>query len=80
MVKFLLRRVRRFLGAEILDEVVALRAEVAALRRDAAGREDLTPLIRQMEAALLTIALGHHHASGERVGLRAGAPEGAELH
>jgi len=49
VLKGFLRRVRKFLGAEIMDELKALRAELA--RRDSAA-----------EAALLTIAL---HREGE---------------
>jgi hypothetical protein len=67
MVKFLLRQLRRFMQAELQEELVVLRAEVAALRRDIMLREDLRPVIRQMEAALLAIALSAnttHERSG----------------
>jgi hypothetical protein len=57
MVKFLLRPMRRFVQAEIRKELAALQAEIAALRRDIMLRDDLKPMIRQMEAALLAIAL-----------------------
>ncbi|HVE23684.1 MAG TPA: hypothetical protein VNC39_17075 [Acidocella sp.] len=40
-----------------MKELAVLQAEVAALRRDAMLRDDLTPMIRQMEAALLAITL-----------------------
>ena len=75
MVKFLLRRVRRFMQAEVMEELVALHAEIAALRRETMLREDVRPVIRQMEAALLAIALskstaneriGRHEVLGER--------------
>jgi len=57
MVKFLLRPMRRFVQAEIRKELAALQAEIAALRRETMLRDDLKPMIRQMEAALLAIAL-----------------------
>jgi hypothetical protein len=57
MVRFLLRPMRRFVQADIMKELAVLQAEVAALRRDAMLRDDLTPMIRQMEAALLAITL-----------------------
>jgi hypothetical protein len=57
MVRFLLRPMRRFVQAEIMKELAALQAEIAALRRDAMLRDDLKPMIRQMEAALLAITL-----------------------
>ena len=62
MVNFLLHRVRRYLNAEILEEMAVLHEEVAALRRDTISREDVRPMIRQMEAALLAIALGPNTA------------------
>jgi hypothetical protein len=57
MFKFVLRRMRRFMQAELMEDLAVLRAEVAALRRDTMLREDVGPIIRQMEAALLTIVL-----------------------
>ena len=57
MVRFLLRPMRRFVQADIMKELALLQAEVAALRRDAMLRDDLKPMIRQMEAALLAITL-----------------------
>jgi len=53
VLKRVLRRVRSFLGAELMDEIKALRAELA--RRDAA-----------VEAALLTIALREEASGGLR--------------
>ncbi|HTJ90196.1 MAG TPA: hypothetical protein VL356_08480 [Acidocella sp.] len=53
--------------AEIMEELAGLRAEVAALRRETMLREDVGPVIRQMEAALLAIALSQNTASG-RIG------------
>jgi len=50
MVKGVLRRVRRFLNAEVMAELAAIRAEMAR-------KDEMAPLVRQMEAALLTIAL-----------------------
>jgi 3,4-dihydroxy-2-butanone 4-phosphate synthase len=50
MLKRLLRRLRGFMQAELM-------AEIAALRGEMARRDELAPLVRQMEAALLTIAL-----------------------
>lgn len=47
MVKALLRRVRRFMQAEVMDELARLRAEVA----------QANALAGQMEAALLSLAL-----------------------
>ncbi|HQT47358.1 MAG TPA: hypothetical protein PLY97_09070 [Acidocella sp.] len=47
MVKALLRKVRRFMQAEVMDELARLRAEVA----------QATALAQQMEAALLSLAL-----------------------
>ena len=68
MVNLLLRRMRRFMQAEIIEQLAALHAEVAALRRDTMLREDVRPIIRQMEAALLAIALSKSTA-GERISL-----------
>lgn len=53
MLKAGLRRVRRFFGAEILDELRALRAETASLNTKVSALE------QQLEAALLAIALSH---------------------
>jgi hypothetical protein len=58
---------QRFMQAEIMEELAVLRAEVAALRREAVVREDVGPIIRQMEAALLAIALSKSTAN-ERMG------------
>ncbi len=65
MLKPFLRRLRQFMGAELAAELLAIRAENAALRADlTALRAELSPhgapeneLAKQMEAALLTIAL-----------------------
>ena len=57
--------------AEIMDELAVLRAEVAALRRETMRRDDVRPVIRQMEAALLAIALSHNTAN-ERIGRHEG--------
>jgi hypothetical protein len=43
--------------AEAVAEIAALRQEVAALRTEAARRDEMAPLVQQMERALLTIAL-----------------------
>ena len=51
MLRALLRRLRRFLTADLLAEISALRAEVAVLR------QDMTAHDAKIEAALLTIAL-----------------------
>jgi hypothetical protein len=67
MIKFLLRRMQRFMQAEIMEELAVLRAEVVALRRETMLREDVRPIIRQMEAALLAIALSKNTAN-ERIG------------
>ena len=67
MVKFLLRPMRRFVRAEIMKELASLQAEIAALRREAVLRDDFKPIIRQMEAALLAIALSR---SAEPLGRR----------
>ncbi len=77
MIKFLLRRVRRFMQAEVMDELAVLHAEIAALRRDTMLREDVRPVIRQMEAALLAIALSKSTAN-ERIGLHERLGEKAE--
>jgi hypothetical protein len=58
MLKHLLRRLRGFMQAEMMAELAAMRAEMAAMRAEMARRDELAPLARQMEAALLTIALG----------------------
>jgi hypothetical protein len=69
MLKALLRRVlgrlRGFMQAEVMAELAALRAETAR-------RDEMAPLVRQMEAALLTIALA---GAAEDV-RRADAPDG----
>jgi hypothetical protein len=62
MLKAVLRRVRGFMLAEVVTELAALRAEILALRgeiarRDELAREELAPVLRQTEEALLTIAL-----------------------
>lgn len=62
MVRFLLHRMRRFMTAELLEEMAALHAELAALRRDTMLREDVRPVIRQIEGALLAITLSAHVA------------------
>jgi len=65
MLKPLLRRFRSFMQAEMLPELAAIRAELGAARAELAEmragmarRDELAPLARQMESALLTIALG----------------------
>jgi hypothetical protein len=63
MLKRAIRRVRRLFYAEVLDEIAGLRAEISALRIElkqgaaVGGGLSSSPLARQMEAALLTIAL-----------------------
>ncbi|MDD2705131.1 MAG: hypothetical protein PHU07_07350 [Acidocella sp.] len=57
MLKRFLRRLSRFMLAEAVTEIAALRQEVAALRAEAARRDEMAPLVQQMERALLTIAL-----------------------
>jgi hypothetical protein len=44
--------------AETMAELAALHAELATIRAEMARRDEMAPLVRQMEAALLTIALG----------------------
>jgi hypothetical protein len=78
MVKFLSRLLRRLMQTEIMDELTVLRAEVAALRRETMLREDVRPTIRQMEAALLAIALNANKA-GERTGRYESLREKPEL-
>lgn len=53
MLKAGLRRVRRFFGAEILDELRALRTETASLNAKVSSLE------QQLEQALLAIALSY---------------------
>ena len=48
------------------EQLAALRAEIAALRRESILREDVRPMIRQMEGALLAIALSKNTAN-ERI-------------
>jgi hypothetical protein len=55
MLKHLLRRLRGFLQAEMMAELAAMRSEMAGMRAEMARRDELAPLARQMEAALLTI-------------------------
>jgi hypothetical protein len=55
------------LNAELLEEMATLHEEVASLRRESILRDDVRPMIRQMEAALLAIALGSN-AADERTG------------
>jgi hypothetical protein len=68
MLKRAIRRVRRMFYAEVLDEIAGLRAEISALRfelkQEAAvgGGVASSPLARQIEAALLTIALNGANA------------------
>ncbi len=47
------------------EVVAALREELAALRAEMPRREELEPLARQMQSALLTIALNHGEADRE---------------
>ncbi|HEY1855938.1 hypothetical protein [Acidocella sp.] len=63
------------MNAEILNEMAALRAEIAALRSETMLREDVRPMIRQMEAALLAITLSAH-VPDERNGRREFMGEG----
>ncbi|MGE4481719.1 hypothetical protein [Acidocella sp.] len=71
MLKSVLYRLRQFLAADVtaaLDrlqaELQATRAENTALRRELAAREEKeNALAKQMEAALLTIALNHREAA-----------------
>jgi hypothetical protein len=72
MLKHLFGRLRGFMQAELMAELAASRAELGAMRAELAQtraelaqtraemarRDELAPLARQMEAALLTIALG----------------------
>jgi hypothetical protein len=63
MLKRLLRRLSRFMLAETIIEITALRYEIAVLRHEiAARRDEMAPLVAQMERTLLTIAL---HRDGE---------------
>ncbi len=57
MLKRFLRRLSRFMLAEAVTEIAALRQEVVTLRAEAARRDEMAPLVQQMERALLTIAL-----------------------
>lgn len=57
MLKAVLRRVRGFMLAEVMAELVGLRAEILALRgevarRDERARDELAPVLRQTEEAL----------------------------
>jgi ribosomal protein L29 len=63
MVKALLRRLRAFLYADVTRELDAIRGELAELRAALARGDDLAPLVRQMENALLTIALNPAEAA-----------------
>jgi prefoldin subunit 5 len=55
MFKRLVRRVRRVLNTEVLDELVYLREQMAALRAEQA---QLHAELRLFEEVLLTLALG----------------------
>ncbi len=56
MLKAMARRLRLFLQADVMAELAVIRAEMAR-------REELSPLLRQMESALLSIALGQENAA-----------------
>jgi hypothetical protein len=61
MLKRALRRARRALNGDVLDEVVRLRAEVSALRAEQATQRavlegDMKAILAQLDQALLTIA------------------------
>lgn len=69
MLKSVLRRARRFMLAEVMAELAGLRDDIAGLRgevsslkaelarRDERARDELAPVLRQTEEALLAIAL-----------------------
>jgi hypothetical protein len=67
MLKAVLRRVRGFMLAEVVTELAELRAEILALREVVARRDELAPVLRQTEEALLTIALNSRE-EGKRLG------------
>jgi hypothetical protein len=50
MLRWFLSRLRGYMQAEIMIELNRLRSEMAR-------RDEMEPLVKQMEAALLTIAL-----------------------
>ncbi len=61
MLKRAVRRARRAVNGDVLDEVAQLRTEVAALRADqtqlrAMLEGDMKAIVAQLEQALLTIA------------------------
>ncbi len=61
MLKRTIRRARRVLNGDVLDEIKALRAEVAALRAAQEAQQtlldsDLKAIVQQLDQALLTIA------------------------
>lgn len=72
MLKPFLRRLRQFMGAELMAELHSVRAENAALHgelnslRDELAARDAreNALAKQMEAALLTIALNRREMAG----------------
>ncbi len=67
MLKPILRRLRLFMGAELAAELHAIRTEIAALRAELAARDAKeNALAKQMEAALLTIALQASTISNNR--------------
>ena len=63
MLKAVLRRVRGFMLAEVMAELTGLRAEILVLRGEIARRDELAPVLRQTEEALLTIALNSRQGS-----------------
>ncbi|HUW80963.1 MAG TPA: hypothetical protein VMV54_08755 [Acidocella sp.] len=71
MLKFVLRRVRRVMQAEVMAELTSLRAEMAR-------RDEIAPLVRQMEAALLTIALGSAGADENKSRSQPSGPAAAD--
>lgn len=65
MLKPALRRLRLFMGADLAAELHAIRIEIVALRAELAARDEKeNALAKQMEAALLTIALNRGEFTG----------------
>ncbi len=61
MLKRTIRRARRVLNGDVLDEVAALRAELSALRAEQEAQRailegDMKAIVQQLDQALLTIA------------------------